>query len=233
MADPVILGLDTSGHHCAAALRWGDDKIAYIQEDMAKGQAERLVFLLQELLDQEGFSWSDLNAIAVGIGPGNFTGIRIGVSTTRGLALGLGIPAIGISSFELLRGANSTLDHMPQLVSLPAPRETNYVQHFVSGKASAAPLHLKSATAGLIDFELEATTSIIGDNAHNLCRLYSKDDRKEYPAPRFASLQEIPQTLVRIATEKFKVGTSNAPAPLYVRAPDASPPRDAPPTILL
>ncbi len=92
---PVILGLDTSGHHCAVALRWGDDQVAHITQDMAKGQAERLLPMVQNLMDQEGYDWSDLDAVAVGIGPGNFTGIRIGVSAARGLALALDIPAIG------------------------------------------------------------------------------------------------------------------------------------------
>jgi tRNA threonylcarbamoyladenosine biosynthesis protein TsaB len=232
MTHPVILGFDTSGHHCAAALRWGDDTVAYVQEDMAKGQAERLMPLLQELLDQEGFGWADLDAIAVGIGPGNFTGIRIGVSAARGLALGLGIPAIGISSFELLRGAHSTSDHSCQWVSLPAPRETNYVQQFEGGKPNAGPIHLTVSAEGIDGFRLAGATKIIGDNAGDLCALLSLHQQSERPAFRDHSIAEIPQTLVRIATDKFNAGTTDAPAPLYVRAADAASPRDAPPTIL-
>ena len=56
---------------------------------MAKGQAERLMGLLEEVLAAQKTTWQDLSAIAVGVGPGNFTGIRIGVSAARGLALGL------------------------------------------------------------------------------------------------------------------------------------------------
>jgi len=208
MAQPVILGFDTSGHHCAAALRWGDDNVEHVFEDMAKGQAERLMPLLQELLDQEGFDWADLDAVAVGIGPGNFTGIRIGVSAARGLALGLNIPAIGVSSFELVRGANSTQDQRPQFVSVPAPRATSYLQLFENGQASAAPKHL---TFENMETPLNKTIPVIGLDGE---------------------LTDIPQTIVRIATHKFEAKQFTPPAPLYVRAADAAPPRDAPPKIL-
>lgn len=67
---------------------------------MTRGQAERLMPLLQELLAAAGMDWPDLDAVAVGIGPGNFTGIRIAVSAARGLALGLNKPAIGVSTLE-------------------------------------------------------------------------------------------------------------------------------------
>ena len=98
--DPVILAFDTSAAHCAAALLCRDAILAEKHEDMAKGQAERLFPLLEEVLTDANVAWSDLSAIGVGVGPGNFTGIRISVSAARGLALSLGIPAIGVSSLE-------------------------------------------------------------------------------------------------------------------------------------
>lgn len=100
MAEPVALGFDTSAAHCAAALLRGDQVLASLHQDMAKGQAERLFPLLQDLLAQAGLDWRDLSVIGVGTGPGNFTGIRIAVAAARGLALSLGIPAIGIGATE-------------------------------------------------------------------------------------------------------------------------------------
>ena len=64
---------------------------------MAKGQAERLMPMLEELLAEAGIAWRIFAPLAVGTGPGNFTGVRISVAAARGLALGLGIPAIGVT----------------------------------------------------------------------------------------------------------------------------------------
>lgn len=122
---PLILGFDTSGPHCAAALLRGETVIASAGEAMSKGQAERLMVLLEEVLQSGGVNWSDLDAIAVGVGPGNFTGIRIGVSAARGLALGLNIPAYGVTGFE----ARTLCAPVGTTVTIPAPRDMAYVQN--------------------------------------------------------------------------------------------------------
>lgn len=100
MPDLLTLGFDTSAAHCAAALLSGDQILAETFVAMTKGQSEHLFPILQDTLAQAGLTWSDLGVIGVGVGPGNFTGIRIGVSAARGLALALGIPAIGVSATE-------------------------------------------------------------------------------------------------------------------------------------
>lgn len=101
---PLILAFDTSAAHCAAVLVSGDRVLAGRDEPMARGQAERLLPLLEELLAEAGVSWTALGRIAVVTGPGNFTGLRLAVSAARGLALGLGIPVVGVSVFEALAG---------------------------------------------------------------------------------------------------------------------------------
>ena len=120
---PLILGFDTSGPYCAAALVQGDRMLACFAEDMARGQAERLMDLLTETLAHHGAAWSDLNALAVGTGPGNFTGIRIGVSAGRGLALGLGVAAYGVTGFE----ARARIAPQGTTVAIPAPRDRVYI----------------------------------------------------------------------------------------------------------
>lgn len=100
MPDPIALGFETSAAQCAAALLRGDAVLAHLSEEMTKGQAERLFPMLEDLLGQAGLAWRDLEVIGVGIGPGNFTGIRIAVAAARGLALSLGIPAVGVTATE-------------------------------------------------------------------------------------------------------------------------------------
>lgn len=101
-APPLILAFDTAAAHCAAALVSGDRVLAERDEPMARGQAERLVPLLEELLAETGRAWGDLDGLGVVTGPGNFTGLRLAVAAARGLALGLGIPAVGVTVFEAL-----------------------------------------------------------------------------------------------------------------------------------
>lgn len=119
----TVLAFDTSSAHCAAAVLSDGDLVDARAEDMARGQVERLMPFLEEVLASAGLVWRDLDRIGVGIGPGNFTGIRISVSAARGLALGLNIPAIGVSIFDALRGGSNGI------AAVGAPRGMAFVQH--------------------------------------------------------------------------------------------------------
>ena len=144
MSDTLVLGFDTSAAHCAAALLSGDRVLASRSEEMGRGQAERLMPLLQEVLAEGGATWGDLARIGVGIGPGNFTGIRISVAAARGLALALDIPAIGISTFDVIDRLNG-----PTCLALVhAPRDQAY-SRAPGGAPCLAPL-AEAEASGLI-----------------------------------------------------------------------------------
>lgn len=98
--DEYVIVFDTSDRYIGAALYRGKENILTKIEFMAKGQAEALMSFLNKLLAVSSLNWSDMSKIGVCTGPGNFTGIRISVSAARGLAFGLEIPAIGVTSFE-------------------------------------------------------------------------------------------------------------------------------------
>lgn len=132
----VILAFDTTAAHCAAALLSGDDILAVRVDPMVKGQAEHLMGMLAEVLAAHGFVWADLTAIGVGIGPGNFTGIRISVAAARGLALGLGIPAIGVNGFDAAAHGLTR----PLRVAIPAPRDLAYWQDLTDDRPELARL---------------------------------------------------------------------------------------------
>ena len=131
---PTILAFDTSAAHCAAALLLGDRIVTRVDE-MAKGQAEHLMPMLEDFMADAGLTWADLDAIAVGVGPGNFTGIRIAVSAARGLALGLGIPAIGVDGFATRAYAAPR----PFTAEIPAPRGQSYFQDFAADGTAGTP----------------------------------------------------------------------------------------------
>jgi len=196
----LILAFDTSVAHCAAALLSGDTVLAQRVEPMQKGQAERLFPLLEEVLTGGGITWSDLTAIGVGIGPGNFTGIRISVSAARGLALSLGIPAVGVSSFE----AQAIDTPRPVLSLIDARRDQVFVQELSDGPATPPQVIPRSEFAGRT-----GDTNTIG------------------PSETVSAV-----AIARITANRFTDPTQPRPAPLYVRAPDAAPPRDPAPVIL-
>lgn len=129
----IVLAFDTSAGHCAAALRNGAATITRVEE-MTRGQAERLMPLLEEVLAEAGIAWRDLDALGVCTGPGNFTGIRISVAAARGLALSLGIPAVGVSALEAA-GHGAPLPHF---ATAPGPRGMVYAQD-VTATGRAAP----------------------------------------------------------------------------------------------
>jgi tRNA threonylcarbamoyl adenosine modification protein YeaZ len=120
----LILAFDTSAAHCAAVIVSGDTVLARRHEEMNRGQAERLFPLLEEMLGEAGTGWRDLRALAVGTGPGNFTGLRVAVAAARGLALATGLPAFGVDGFAArAEGAPG-----PSLVCIAAPRGAVHVR---------------------------------------------------------------------------------------------------------
>ncbi|MEX0285361.1 MAG: tRNA (adenosine(37)-N6)-threonylcarbamoyltransferase complex dimerization subunit type 1 TsaB [Paracoccaceae bacterium] len=119
----TVLAFDTSGPWVAACL-WQDGAAMDTRvEEMSRGQAERLMPLLEEILDAHSISWADLTTIGVGIGPGNFTGIRIAVSAARGLGMGLNIPVVGANGFD----SRALCHPAGTLVAISAPRDQVYV----------------------------------------------------------------------------------------------------------
>lgn len=135
MPERLTLGFDTSAAHCAAALLCGDRVLASRREEMSKGQAERLFPMLEDILSEAGHGWRDLDVIGVGTGPGNFTGIRVAVAAARGLALSLGIPAIGVSAPE----ATAFGLPRPCRVILPARRDQVIWQDFGENEGKTRP----------------------------------------------------------------------------------------------
>lgn len=236
MAQPLILAFDTSGPWVATALLQGDRVLAQRYEEMAKGQAESLMPLIESTLAEDGLPLSVLDAIAVGVGPGNFTGIRISVSAARGLALALGIPAIGVSSFEAMRGAGSLRSTTPQLVMLDGPRGGLYLQRFADGQPDGAPRFVPDwQGADMEAIGLTGDTPILGPHADILSELFPPVYTADGPPWRLSALpqSDLAPIIARIAADKLAAAPMHPrPAPLYIKAADAAPPRHAAPTIL-
>ena len=214
--EPLILGFDTSAAHCAAALLSGDRVLAARDEAMDRGQGERLMPLLEDLLAEAGAGWRDLAALAVGVGPGNFTGIRISVAAARGLALALGIPAIGVNGFEALAEGLSG----PLLCSLDARRGRCWIAP--PEAPEAAVLMAPEAPSGALPAGF-AGRGVVGHGAAEIAALTGG---RVVPAQAPFAV-----AIARIAAAR-RATPQPRPAPLYLRSADAAPPADPPPVIL-
>jgi tRNA threonylcarbamoyl adenosine modification protein YeaZ len=222
--DAPLLAFDTSAAHCAAALLSGQAVLAERSEEMGRGQAERLMPLLEDMLAGAGLSWRDLGAVAVGTGPGNFTGIRIAVATARGLAMSLGVPAVGVTGFAALAEGHGTAG--PLLVTLPAPRDQTYAEFWHGGAPDGAPMLIGPAAAP-VGLRVPDGLQVLGHRAEEIARTLggtALPSASGNPARR----------LGRVAAMRIASGlpSDSLPAPVYVRPADAAPARDAPPVIL-
>jgi tRNA threonylcarbamoyl adenosine modification protein YeaZ len=208
--EPVILAFDTSAAHCAAAVVSGSRILAQRVELMDKGQAERLMPLLAEVLAEAQVGYAGLSAIGVGTGPGNFTGVRISVAAARGLALGLGIPAIGVTGFEAL--AAGLPDDVVTL--LDARRGALWATGTGIDPQLMDPHILPDRIRG---------RPLAGHRAAELAP-QTGGTVVEQPLPTAVAI-------ARIAAQRL--GTPQPrPAPLYLRAADAALPTEPPPVIL-
>lgn len=213
MQPSTVLAFDTSAAHCAAALLLPDGRCLHRFEEMAKGQAEALMPMLEGLLNEVGLVWKDVSAIAVGTGPGNFTGVRISVAAARGLALALGVPAVGVTTLEALAHGLPR----PVLVLEDARRGEVYVQEFTSVGPKPAAL------MALTDVTLEPGMRHLGSAAEALeYRALEKPLKPLFP---------LAEAIARIGAIRARTPQPR-PAPFYLRGADAAPPSEAPPVIL-
>lgn len=209
----IVLALDTSGVDCSACVydSPSDSVLGEVRETIGKGHAERLMAVIDGALQQARLPLQKVERIAVTIGPGSFTGIRVGVAAARGFALSLGIEAVGVTTLETL-ALHHLLENpgLPVAVGLDAKRGEIYLQTF---GADGSPL--REATLLSLD---DAKTAIAGFDGAVIGS----------GAPLLAGLEEgsgpdhFPIAAVARAAARKSAGLPK-PAPLYLRGPDARP----------
>ena len=228
---PAVLAFDAAGSACAVAVRRGGTLLASVAAPMRRGQAERLVPLIESALAEAEVPAQALDAVAVTTGPGGFTGVRIGLAAARGYALALGIPVIGLNRFEVTAAgiAPQTAPARIRLVALDARRPDIYLQSFAPGGEALAP----PWTACPQDLPAQMPIRpllLAGDAAATAAEALDAAGRDVIVAHDTA--QTDPAVLARLALAKPWPSAGDAPPrPLYMRAPDVTLPETAPPSI--
>lgn len=202
----IVLAIDTAGIDCSAAVFDSSSSklLSAVSEEIGKGHAERLMAVIDQALDEAGIDLHAIGKIAVVIGPGSFTGIRVGVAAARGLALSLGIECVGVSTLETLAASHLAISHSdkPVLVAMDAKREEIYAQAFdTDGSSLNEPAALSAEDLDKLAASLSA--ELTGSWASKA-------------ADRFDI-----GTVARLGAGKDAAGTR--PKPLYLRGPDAKP----------
>tara|TARA_B100000686_G_scaffold81314_1_gene87844 strand:+ start:69 stop:734 length:666 start_codon:yes stop_codon:yes gene_type:complete len=133
---PNILAIETSSEACSLAVSNGN-RLEVCHEVIPQQHTEKLLPLMQELMNDVNLNYQDLDVIATGCGPGSFTGTRLACSITQGLAYSIGIPVISVSSMQILaQGMNREFQCSKVIVLINAHMEQIYFGEFefVEGK---------------------------------------------------------------------------------------------------
>lgn len=204
----IVLGLDTCLNVCSVAVLDGETVLAYASEPMARGHQERLAPMAETVMAAAGLPFSRLQRIGATVGPGSFTGLRVGVAFAKGLASALGVPAVGVGSLEALAAEAQGL----VAAVIDARRDQLYLQVFDDGHAVMAPdvLPVGTAAARLAELAMGRALTLVGSGAPLLA--------ETAPGARILT----PEGCDARAVARLAAARSPAPIrPLYLRAPDA------------
>ena len=213
----IILALDTSARLCSACLYDTESALplgAHV-EDIGRGHAERLFPVIETTLEKAGHAYDDLDRLAVCVGPGSFTGVRVGVAAARGLSLAMAIPLIGVSLFEAL--VQSVDRSQPLLSVLDARRDEIYAQFFPQDSQPQSPRVIAVGEAA--KWADRENAALIGSGVLPMRMAFENIVGRLPVLGESADVDCL--TIARIAAGKTP--TSHQPVPLYLRAPDAKP----------
>ena len=221
-----ILGFDTATSACSAAV-WEDGRIAARRfEPMSRGQSERLMPMVREVLSEAGADFPDLDLLAVTTGPGAFTGLRIGLAAARGMALAGDLACFGVTRLDAVAAGVSETERQKAnvLVVLDSKRAEGYAQAFRSDLrplSEAQALMPADLAALMANGEGDADRVLVaGDGAGQVIQAL-KDKGIEAVLSTAPGVPDA-ATVAEIAAERWSPDQPAEPLrPLYLRPPDA------------
>lgn len=209
-----LLALDTAMAACSVAVLDRGEELAASWVAMERCHAEALPPMVEQAMAQAGLAFANLQRVVVTVGPGTFTGLRIGLSLARGFGLALDIPVIGIDSLRAI-AANAAGCGTPLLVAADARRGEAYAALYdANGAVLYPPAILGIADA--VKLLPSGPVTVIGTVAEAVIAASGRTDlirsaAGDLPdARRFGFAASLPDP-------------GHMPEPLYLRAPDAKP----------
>jgi tRNA threonylcarbamoyladenosine biosynthesis protein TsaB len=228
MTTSTLLAIDTATDACSVAVLADGVIAAHRSVLMARGHAEALMPMVVETLEAAGLGFADLGAVGVTVGPGAFTGLRIGLSAARGIGLAAGIPVLGATTLEVVAHAVPEEERAGASVAavIESKRTDLYVQAFgpdlapLGEPASVMPEALAASLPG-------GRLVLAGDGAARAADTLSDDaERISLSAMGPHPDARVLTTLIaaRLAELGGSVDDLAPPEPLYLRPPDAKRP---------
>jgi len=220
----LILAIDTALDACAAAVldTEAGGLIAQESQAMKRGHAEALMPLIARVIEQSGIGFAGLDRVAVTTGPGSFTGLRVGLSAARGIALAANKPVVGVTTLTAYAApVVSQNGGQPVISAIDARHDQVYLQ-VVSGNGSS----LIWPRAAPIEEALDASRFGVPHLVGNAARILA--DRWPPDAPPPFKVDALPAPdIAWVGWLGAAVSPDTAPArPFYLRAPDAKPSKD-------
>jgi tRNA threonylcarbamoyladenosine biosynthesis protein TsaB len=220
----LILAIDTALDACSAGVLDTNaaQLIAQESQPMKRGHAEALMPLIARVIKQAGIAFTALDRIAVTTGPGSFTGLRVGLSAARGIALAAARPAVGLTTLTAYAApVVSTNQEQPVISAIDARHNHVYFQ-VVSGNGSALIPPRVAPIEEALGASRFGAPYLIGNAARILADRWPADA----PPPFKVDAQPAPD-ITWVAWLGAAVNPNTAPArPYYLRAPDAKPSKD-------
>lgn len=217
-----VLAIDTALGACSAVLFDTDSNqpLAIQSVDMNRGHAEALIPLVERVMQAADVKFDAIDRIATTIGPGSFTGLRVGIAAARGFALACQKPVVGVTTLDALSAPYVTEKEAVPVVAAIDARHDNFYLHMVGagGRILVAPriasLHeaIRAVALGLV--------RIVGSGAAMLANHWPL---QEVPAPLLVDPRPAPDVTWVARLGAAADPEQAMPRPLYLRPPDARP----------
>jgi tRNA threonylcarbamoyladenosine biosynthesis protein TsaB len=221
----LILAIDTALDACAAGILDTDASKLIAQESlvMKRGHAEALMPLIARVMKASGIAFAGLDRIAVTTGPGSFTGLRVGLSAARGLALAANKPVVGVTTLTAYAAPVVTESgERPVISAIDARHDQVYFQ-VVSGNGSSLIRPKVAPIEEALGASRFGAPHLVGNAAKILAERWPAQ-----AAPPFKVDAQGAPDIAWVAWLGAAVSPNTAPArPFYLRAPDAKPPKEA------